>query len=130
MAGITSAFQAGGSVLATYGMTLEETTALITSANNSIQDPTRVGNGLKSIAINLAGITTSAKDGSVQTNKTAKSLQEIAGIDIYADKKTGQIKTMTELLGELQGKWKDLTEEEQMALSNAIAGRQRVIYSL
>lgn len=34
VAGLTSAFQAGGSVLSTYGMTLEETTALITSANN------------------------------------------------------------------------------------------------
>ena len=130
MNGLTSAFQAGGSVLATYGMSLEETVALITSANNSIQDPTRVGNGLKSIAMNFAGLTTSAKDGSIQTNKTAKSLKEIAGIDIYADKKTGQIKSMTELLGELQDKWKDLTEEEQMALSNAVAGRQRVIYSL
>ena len=50
VAGLTSAFQAGGSVLSTYGMSLEETTALITAANNSIQDPTRVGNGLKSIA--------------------------------------------------------------------------------
>ena len=73
--------------------------------------------------MNLAGLTTSAKDGTIETNKTAKSLKEIAGIDIYADKKTGQIKTMTELLGELRGKWKDLYEEEQLALSIAVAGR-------
>ena len=45
VAGLTSAFQAGGSVLSTYGISLEESTALITAANNSIQDPTRVGNG-------------------------------------------------------------------------------------
>ena len=42
VAGLTSAFQAGGSVLSTYGISLEESTALITAANNSIQDPTRV----------------------------------------------------------------------------------------
>ena len=73
--------------------------------------------------MNLAGLTTSAKDGTIETNKTAKSLKEIAGIDIYSDKKTGQIKSMTELLGELRGKWKDLSEEEQLALSNAVAGK-------
>ena len=65
-----------------------------------------------------------AKDGTIHLNKTAKSMQEIAGIDIYADKKTGQIKDMTVLLDELQGKWSTLSEEERLALSNAIAGKQ------
>ena len=31
---------------------------------------------------------------------------------------------MTTLLDELQGKWKTLTEEEQLAFSNAISGKQ------
>ena len=36
---------------------------MIASANEAIQDPSRVGNGLKTIAMNLSGLKTSAKDG-------------------------------------------------------------------
>ena len=43
----------------------------------------KVGNGLKSIAINLAGIKTSADTGEISLNKTAMALKEIAGVDVY-----------------------------------------------
>lgn len=122
--GLSSALANVGSVLNAYGISLGDSIALITAANESMGDPTKVANGLKSIAINMAGLQTSAKDGTITLNKTAKALDEIAGIDIYADKKTGQIKDMTVLLGELQSKWHTLSEEEQLALSNAIAGKQ------
>ena len=46
MQGLTQAFQTGGATLASYGIGLKESTALITAANNAIQDPSRVGNGL------------------------------------------------------------------------------------
>ena len=81
-------------------------------------------NSLKSIAINLGGISTSAKDGTLTLNKTAKSLQEIAGIDIFEDRQTGQVKDMVTILDELQAKWHTFTEEEQLGLANAIAGEQ------
>ena len=66
MDGVITALQNGGSTLASYGMTLEESTALITAANEAIQNPAKVGNGLKSISNNLAGLTTSAKDGKIR----------------------------------------------------------------
>ena len=122
-AGLSSALASVGSVLNAYGVSLGDSIGLITAANESIGDPDKVATGLKSIGINLAGLQTSAKDGSITMNKTAKALGEIAGIDIYADKKTGQIKDMTVILDELQAKWHTLSEEEQYALSNAIAGK-------
>lgn len=122
-AGLSSALANTGSVLNAYGISLGDSIGLITAANESMGDPDKVATGLKSIGINLAGLQTSAKDGTITLNKTAKALGEIAGIDIYADKKTGQIKEMTVILDELQGKWKTLSEEEQYALSNAIAGK-------
>ena len=66
MDGVITALQNGGSTLSAYGMTLEESTALITAANEAIQNPAKVGNGLKSITNNLAGLTTSAKDGKIR----------------------------------------------------------------
>ena len=122
--GLTNALADVGSVLNAYGVGLGDSIALITAANESMGDPTKVANGLKSIAINMAGLQTSAKDGSISLNKTAKALDEIAGIDIYADKQSGQVKDMVTLVDELRGKWSSLSEEQQLALSNAIAGKQ------
>ena len=100
MDGVITALQNGGSTLSAYGMTLEESTALITAANEAIQNPAKVGNGLKSITNNLAGLTTSAKDGTIATNKTAKALKEIAGIDIFTDETKTDVKSMPKLLDE------------------------------
>lgn len=60
-------------------------------------------------------------NSSIQTNKTAKSLKEIAGIDVF-DKQTGQVKDMNTILGELGDKYKDLSKNQQLALAEAIGG--------
>ena len=70
----------------------------------------------------MAGITASAKDGKLQLNKTAKTLKEVAGIDIYSDKKKGEIKDMISIFDELYQKWGSFTEEQQNGLAEAIAG--------
>ena len=122
---LIDAFSNGGSVLSNYGVGISDATAMITAANLSLQDGNRVGNGLKSIAVNLASIKTSADSGEISLNKTALGLKEIAGIDVYSDKKNGQIKNMVQILDELQGKWSSLTQEQQNGLSEAIAGKQQ-----
>lgn len=121
--GVAEALKRGGSVLSEYGVSLSDSVALITSANEAVQNPEKVGNGMKSIAINLAGMKTSAKDGTLELNKTAKALSEIAGVDVYEDKKTGKVKDMVKILDEVQKKWKGLREDEKLGLSEAIAGK-------
>lgn len=115
----------GGAVLSTYNVSLADSIGLITATNEALQDPARVGNGLKTIAINLAGMKTSAKDGSLDMNKTAMALKQIADVDIYSDKKNGELKNMVQILDEVQGKWKTMSDAEQKALSEAIAGKQQ-----
>ena len=116
-------FSNGGSVLANYGVTIGDATAMITAANLSLQNGARVGNGLKSISVNLASMKTNAKDGTMELNKTAKGLKEIAGIEVYSDKSKGDIKDMVTILDEVHGKWKDLNEDQRNALSESIAGK-------
>lgn len=115
----------GGSVLHEYGVSLGDTVGMITATNEAIQNPEKVGNGLKSVAINLAGMKVSADDGTLSLNKTAKGLKEIAGITIYKNKDTGELKNMVQLLDELKGKWGELREDEQKGLAEAIAGKQQ-----
>lgn len=123
--GVAEAMKRGGAVLKQYGVSLEDSVGLITASNESIQNPEKVGNGLKSIAINLSGMKANAKDGSLELNKTAMALQDIAGIDVYDDKKTGSVKNMVTILDEVKGKWGELREDEQLALSEAIAGKHQ-----
>ena len=121
--GVTQALSRGGSVLSNYGVSIADSVALISSANESIQDPQRVGNGLKTIALNLSGMKTNAKTGAMELNKTAKALQDIAGIDIFTDKSKTQTKDMMTLMNEIKGKWGELTDAQQKALSEGIAGK-------
>ena len=96
---------------------------MITGANESLQDPARIGNGLKSIAINLSGIKTNAKTGALELNKTAKALQETAKIDIFTDSTKTQVKDIVTIMDEVKDKWASLTDVEQKGLSEAIAGK-------
>ncbi|WP_270504430.1 phage tail tape measure protein [Paraclostridium sordellii] len=123
--GLVEALQSGGSVLATYGVSLTDTLSMITAANMTIQDPKRVGNGLKSIAVNLQGIKASADTGELSLNKTAKTLQEVANIDIFEDEKSGKIKNTSKIIDELGNKWKSFTDEQKAGISEAIAGKNQ-----
>ena len=70
----------------------------------------------------MQGIKTDAYTGEIALNKTAMSLEKIAGIDIYSDKQKGQIKSMVEIMDELYKKWDSFTDEERAGLSESIAG--------
>ena len=121
--GVTQALQNGGSVLSSYGVTLSDSIAMISSANESMQDPSRIGNGLRSLAINFAGIKTNAKEGTLEMNKSAKALKEIAGIDIFTDKSKTSVKDMMTLMDEIYDKWDGLTDVQQKGLSEGLAGK-------
>lgn len=123
--GIAEAMKRGGAVLASYNVSLEDSVGLITATNEALQNPERVGNGLKTIAINLAGMKTSAKDGTIGLNKTAMALKEIADVDVYKNQETGELKNMVEILDEVQAKWGKLSDAQQKALSESISGKQQ-----
>ena len=96
---------------------------MISSANESLQDPSRIGNGLRSLAVNFAGIKANAKEGTLELNKSAKTLKEVAGIDIFTDKSKTSVKDMMTLMDEINEKWDTLTDKEQKGLSEALAGK-------
>lgn len=121
--GVTEALQNGGAVLSTYGVTLSDSIAMISSANESLQDPSRIGNGLRSLAVNFAGIKANAKEGTLEMNKSAKALKEIAGINIFTDKSKTSVKDMMTLMDEIYNKWDGLTDVQQKGLSEALAGK-------
>ena len=73
----------------------------------------------------MTGLTTSAKDGSVQLTKAGKTLENLAGIEVW-DKQTGQVKDMYTVMDELYNKWGQFTEAEQKALGSTLAGKTQL----
>lgn len=120
---VGEALQRSGAVLSEYGVSMQDAVAMIVGANESVQDSAKVGTGMKSMAINLAGVKANAQDGTLELNKTAKALKEIGGVDVYANKKTGEIKDMMTILSDLRKNWEGLRQDEQLAIGEAVAGK-------
>lgn len=104
---------------------MDENIGMIIAMNEVLQDSSKTGNALKSISSNMSGVNTSLKDGTIQSNKTAKALQEIAGIKVW-DEQTGEVRDMYDVMDELAYKWNDLSEAERNALGATIAGKTQL----
>ena len=117
-AGIFAGLQRSASSMSAANNTLEETIALITAGNAVLQDPERVGNGLKTISMRIRGATTELEAAGESTEGMAEStaaLREqvlaLAGVDIMQDEDT--FKSTYDILDELSTKWSDLTDIQQ-----------------
>lgn len=62
-ADVGESLQRSGAVLSEYGVSMEDSVALIVGANESVQDSVKVGTSLKAMAINMAGLKANASDG-------------------------------------------------------------------
>lgn len=110
-----------GSMLSSFGVSMSDSIALIVGMQEGVQNAEKTGTALKSIATNLGGVKAAAKDGTMESNKTAKTLKKIAGIDVW-NKQTGDVKDMMTTLTELNGVWNDLNKDQKLAISEAVAG--------
>lgn len=125
--GIFAGLQRSASSMSAANNTLEETIALITAGNAVLQDPERVGNGLKTISMRIRGATTELEAAGESTEGMAEStaalrkeVMALAGVDIMQDENT--FKSTYDILDELSTKWSDLTDIQQASLTELLAG--------
>ena len=123
---VGEALMRSGAILSEYGVSMQDAISMIVGANESVQDADKVGNSIKSMAVNLGGIKAAAKDGSVETTKAAKALSTLAGIDIYSNRQKGEVKDMMTILKELNLVWDDLSEDKKLAIGESIAGKEHI----
>ena len=128
-AGIFSGLERSASSMKAANNTLEETIALITAGNAVMQDPDRVGNGLKTISMRIRGATTELEAAGESTEGMAKStaalrkeVMALAGVDIMQNETT--FKSTYQILDELSERWSNLTDIEQASLTELLAGRE------
>ena len=114
-AGIFEGLKRSASSMSAANNSLEETISLITAANSVVQDPAKIGNGLKTISMRLRGATTELEQAGLDTEGMAEStsklreeIMALSGVDIMLDNNT--FKSTYQILEELSKKWKDLTD--------------------
>lgn len=106
--GIGQALKRSASSFNAAHNTLDEAIALVTGANEVVQDPAKVGNAFKTMSMRL------------RSSDTA-GLLEGYGINVMEDSET--YKSTYDQLDAIAKKWDELTDAEQAAVTQAVAAK-------
>lgn len=129
--GIATALQDSASALMMANNSYEQAVALIAAANRVVQDPNSVGSALRTISLRLRG--TSAEElselgedtsGTIEsTSKLQSKIKGLSGVDILTD--SGAYKDTYTILLEISKVWEKMSDIDQAALLEIIAGKNR-----
>lgn len=128
--GIGDALTRSASSMAAANNTLDETIALITAANTVVQDPDSVGTAFKTISMRIRGAKTEMEEAGLDTEGMAESVSTLreeilalSGVDIMLN--DTEFKSTYQIMDELSGKWKELTDIQQASITELIAGKRQ-----
>jgi len=121
-AGIGEAAKRSASALTEAGNSMEQSIALITAANASIQDPERVGNALKTLSLRLRGI---SEDGEEVANLVPTLEEKFNSIGLSLKNDNNSFKSTYEIFQELAGVWNKLSDFQKSDILELIAGKEQ-----
>lgn len=119
------------SALAAAGNSLDESIALVTAANNVVQDPEKVGTTMKTVSMYLRAAKTEAEEAGESTEGMAESVSKLrkeilaltsGRVDIQLDENT--FKSTYQILKELSKVWGDLTDITKANIMEMIGGKR------
>lgn len=133
--GIGNALTRSASAAFSAGNTLDQTIAMITTANQVVQNPEVVGTTIRTLSLRLRGAKTELEEASLDTDGMATSVsslrKEIAaltnvdgsgGFDILAD--SGSFKSTYDILLGIGKVWGQISDINQAALLELVAGKR------
>ena len=119
------------SALEAAGNTIDESLALIASANTVVQDPEKVGTTLKTVSMYLRAAKTEAEAAGESTEGMVESVSKLREellkltnnkVDIMLDDDT--FKSSFEILKEISQVWDQLTDVTQANILEKLAGKR------
>ena len=129
--GVGDALMRSASALAAAGNSLDESIALVTAANNVVQDPEKVGTTMKTVSMYLRAAKTEAEEAGESTEGMAESVSKLrkeilaltsGRVDIQLDEDT--FKSTYQILKELSEVWGDLTDITKANIMEMIGGKR------
>lgn len=105
--------------LQTLGNTQDEVMGLLTAGTEQLTgQASKVGKGLQTIGINIAQVATEAGELSYEVGNTTKTISLL-------DEATGDMRSTFDVLSDIAKDWGNMTDAQQTAISNALAGKTR-----
>ena len=105
--------------LQTLGNTQDEVMGLLTAGTEQLTgQASKVGKGLQTIGINIAQVATEAGELSYEVGNTTKTISLL-------DETTGDMRSTFDVLSDIAKDWNNMTDAQQTAISNALAGKTR-----
>lgn len=137
--GVGDALLRSASALAAGNNTLDESIALITAANSSVQDADVVGTTLKTVSMYLRAAKTEAEEAGESTEGMAESVSKLREemlaltgnkVDIQIDEDT--FKSTYQIMKELAEVWDNLTDISRANILEMVGGKRNsnVVMSL
>lgn len=131
--GIGEGLKRSSAVMKEAGNTIEDSIGLMTAANAVIQDPKKVGNGLKTIAMRLRGVSDEGEDVQQlvpQLTKTFERLNQEYGLtgenQLKLMKEDGKtFKSTYDIFESVTKIWKQLSDIEQANLVETMGGKHQ-----
>lgn len=130
--GIGEALTRSASALAASGNSIDESIALVTGSNAVVQNPEAVGTALKTLSLRIRGVKTELEDAGLETEGMAENTSKLQAkllalthgeVDVM--KNANEFKNTTEILRELAGAWEHMTDIEQAAAIELVAGKRQ-----
>jgi TP901 family phage tail tape measure protein len=132
-AGIGEALKRSSSVMLEAGNTIQESVGLVTGANAVIQDPAKVGNALKTVAMRLRGVSLegdNVKQLVPQLQSTFDRINEQFGLmgknalQLMEDDKV-TFKSTYDIFKQVESVWSKLTDIERANLVETMGGKHQ-----
>ena len=130
-AGVGDALRRSASALAAANNDIDQSIALITAANQVVQDPDSVGTAMKTISMYLRAAKTDAEAAGESTEGMASSISELRKeslaltgnrVDVMIDENT--FKSTYDILKELSAVWSSLSDVSQANVLELIGGKR------
>lgn len=134
VAQIAEGMNNASSSLAAAGNTFEQSVALLTAANTTIQDAAKSSTGLRTIAARIRNTKTELDDlGEVMTQASYEELvQTLTDCGVALTDINGEYRSTYDIMSDIAAKWSDMDSMRQAALATALSGtrQQAVFYSI
>lgn len=113
------------STLAAAGNSFNQTVALLTGANATIQNISKASTGLRTIAARLRNTTTDLEElGEDMTDaKYDELVKKLTDLKVSLVDVNGEYRSTYDIMADIAKQWENMSSMEQAALATAIAGK-------
>jgi len=120
------------SMMAQSGMTIDQSIAMLTAANTTVQNISKSSTGLRTIIARLRNVKTEIEETGEVWNeaKYQELIDALTSGGVQLQEATGALRNPFEVLSDLADKWSTLSTDVKAAITTALAGtRQQDVFS-